>query len=387
MKGDEQGLNRIYIEESLLGIFGINEDNMIVEKTLYPKDPNQIATALSRQLEGEVTREVSETVEKLTKRGFRILVFQNRALAEAVRSKWGLEVEVKTGTEASGFLRDELEKLAIEFMMVKDSLKFYELSHEVSRLMAIKAVRRAFSDRELMISRVVQLLGDLDRALNSFSSRLKEWYGIHFPELNRLVENHRAYADIISALGDRTNFELGALINLGVSRGKAETIHREALDSMGAHIGIDDVTQVMKLASHLSSLYRYRGDLEEYLSDITEEIAPNLTEVAGPVLAAKLIDKAGGLRKLAMMPSSTIQLLGAEKAMFRALKSGSKPPKHGFIFQHSAVRTSPRRKRGRLARTLAAKLAIAARVDAFSGKSMGAQLKSEFESKIDDRNT
>jgi nucleolar protein 56 len=357
---------------------------MIVEKTLYPKDPDQIATALSRQLEGEVTREVSETVERLIQRGFRTLVFQNRALAEAVSRRCGLEVEVRTGTEASGFLRDKLEKLAIEFRIVEDSSKFYGLSHEVSRLMAIKAVRRAFSGRELMISRVVQLLGDLDRGLNSFSSRLKEWYGIHFPELSRLVENHRAYADIIGTLGDRTHFQLEALINLGVSRAKAETIYREAQDSMGAHIGQDDVTQVMKLASHLSALYQYRGDLEEYLSAMTEEIAPNLTEVAGPVIAAKLIDKAGGLRKLAMMPSSTIQLLGAEKAMFRALKSGSKPPKHGFIFQHSAVRTSPRRKRGRLARALAAKLAIAARVDAFSGKSLGAQLKSEFESKIDD---
>ena len=383
MRMEEPRVHRIYVEESILGVFGINEDNEIVEKTLYPRDPKQIAAALSRQLGGELTREVHETVEKLIQRGFKRFVFSNRALAEAAEGRWGLEVEVRTRTDAGGYLRDNLEELAVNFGAVEDASQLYALSHEVSVFMARRSVRRALSERESMISQTVHVLGELDKALNSFSSRLREWYGLHFPELSRLVEDHKIYAEIVSTLGDRPHFEPKALMGLGLLKKKAEGIYRAAQDSMGAPLGPEDVAQIKQLASHLFTLYRYRRSLEEYLSALAEEIAPNLSEVAGQVLAAKLIEKARGLRRLAMMPSSTLQLLGAEKAMFRALKSGSKPPKHGLIFQHPVVHASPRRMRGRSARALAAKLAIAARADAFSGKSIGVQLKRELDSKME----
>ena len=141
----------------------------------------------------------------------------------------------------------------------------------------------------------------------------------------------------------------------------------------------EDLEQIQKLASHLLSLYGYRPELEAHVASTAQEVAPNLSEVAGPVLAAKLIEKAGSVTKLAMMPSSTIQLLGAEKALFRAKKYRSKPPKHGLIFQHPYVHSKPRKLRGRAARMLAAKLAIAARADAFSGNPIGAELVKELE--------
>jgi nucleolar protein 56 len=141
----------------------------------------------------------------------------------------------------------------------------------------------------------------------------------------------------------------------------------------------EDLEQIQKLATHLLSLYDYRPELEAHVASTAKDVAPNLSEVAGPVLAAKLIEKAGSVTKLAMMPSSTIQLLGAEKALFRAKKSRSKPPKHGLIFQHPYVHSKPRRLRGRAARMLAAKLAIAARADAFSGNPIGAELVKELE--------
>ena len=376
-------VHRVYVEESILGVFGINEDGEIVEKTLYPSDPKQIAAALGRQLRGELTREVTETVGKLIQRGFKRFVLSNRALAEAVRDRWGAEVEVRARTAAGDYLRDNLEKLAASFGFAKDTSQLYALSHEVSVLMARRAVGRALSAREAVISQTVHLLGELDKTLNLLSSSLREWYGLHFPEFSRLVEDHRTYAQIVSELGDRASFELKVLEDFGLPGAKAKKICSAARDSMGTSLGSEDLAQVKRLAEHLISLYGYRRSLEGYISALAEEVAPNLSEVAGPVLAAKLIEKAGGLRKLAMMPSSTIQLLGAEKAMFRALKSGSKPPKHGLIFQHPVVHSSPRRLRGRSARSLAAKLAIAARADAFSGKSIGAHLKRELESKIE----
>ncbi len=389
MDTEKPRVHRIYVEESILGVFGINEDNEIVEKIVYPADPKQIAAALSRQLNGELTREVVESIENLTKRGFNRFIFSNRQLAEAVKGRWRVEVEVRARTAAGRHLRDNLEELAAD-LMGKDTSQLHALSHEVSVLMARRAVGRALSEREATISQTVHLLGDLDKTLNTLSSRLREWYGLHFPELSRIVEDHRTFARIVSTLGDRDRFEPTPLIELGFLEAKAEKICKAAQGSMGAPLVPEDQAQVNQLAVHLLALYGYRRSLEEYLSALAEEVAPNLSEVAGPVIAAKLMEKAGGLRKLAMMPSGTIQLLGAEKAMFRALKSRSKPPKHGLIFQHPVVHSSPRRMRGRSARFLAAKLAIAARADAFSGKPIGAGLKRELDSKLErarDKNT
>ncbi len=365
----------------MLGIFGINEDNEMVEKTLYPDDPKQIAAAMSRQLNGELTREVNDTVENLTKRGFNRFIFSNRALAEAIERSFGVEVEVRSKTEASEKFRDRLEDLAAD--LGKDMSQLLALSREVSVLMARRAVGRALQEREATITQTVHLLGDLDKTLNTLSSRLREWYGLHFPELSRLVEDHRTYANIVSTLGDRAHFDQESLITMGSSAAKAEKIVKAAQGSMGAPLLQEDQVQVHQLAVNLLALYGYRRSLEEYLSALAEEVAPNLSEVAGPVIAAKLLEKAGSLRKLAMMPSSKIQLLGAEKAMFRAMKSRSKPPKHGLIFQHPFVHSASHRLRGRSARHLAAKLAIAARADAFSGKPIGAELKRELDSKLE----
>jgi nucleolar protein 56 len=111
-------------------------------------------------------------------------------------------------------------------------------------------------------------------------------------------------------------------------------------------------------------------------------MAPNIASVAGPVLAAKLISKAGGMRKLAKLPASTVQVLGAEKALFRALRKGAKPPKHGMIFEHPLINQAPRNLRGRLARLLASKITIASRVDAFGADDRSGELKEELETRV-----
>ena len=140
---------------------------------------------------------------------------------------------------------------------------------------------------------------------------------------------------------------------------------------------------IMIHAETLKNLIKTRDYIEEYLEELLLQIAPNITALAGSKLAARLIAKAGGIRKLAMFPASTIQLLGAEKALFLALKKKGKPPKHGIIFQHPFISQSPKAVRGKIARVLAGKLTIAARVDAFGGEFIGDKLSGEVGEKVD----
>jgi nucleolar protein 56 len=369
---------KIYIVETLIGVFGVTEDNDVVETVLYPRDAKQISAALERQSSGEVSKEVADAIEKLVQRGFDTFTFANRALAETVRKEHGFKVDAVDRSGADDFVRGNLEALAMKHGMVEDAPQFYALSREVATLTARRAVQRAQSERSVIVIQAAQLLNELDKTLNVLSNKLREWYGVHFPELSRHVDGHRMYAQLINDFGDRADIEEGRLKELGLGR-QSGSIISSAKDSMGAAVSPEDIEEMRRLAEHLLSLYAYRPELESYLASTAAEVAPNLSEVAGPVLAAKLIEKAGSLKKLAMMPSGTIQLLGAEKALFRSKKTKAKPPKHGLIFQHPYVHSKPRKLRGRSARALAAKLAWAARADVFSGNPIGAELRRQLD--------
>jgi nucleolar protein 56 len=124
--------------------------------------------------------------------------------------------------------------------------------------------------------------------------------------------------------------------------------------------------------------------MESYVDKTMEEVAPNTRAVAGALLGARLIAIAGSLRNLAMRPASTIQVLGAEKALFRSLKTGARPPKHGLIFQHALLHDAKRWQRGKIARVLAGKLAIAVRTDAFGGRYVGDALKADIDKRLEE---
>ena len=364
--------------ETLIGVFGITEDNTIAEKAIYPSNPKQISAAIDRQSSGEVTKELAQLIEKLKQRGFDRFILADEALAGAVGEKYEVLTEVQPRSGPSDYLRENIERLAVEYGSVEDTAQFYQLSHEVSTLRTKRAVREAQSKRDTVINQTVQLLNELDKTLNVLSGKLSEWYGLHFPELGSQVESHETYARMVERFGDRADFDVESLVELGFKERKALRILRSANDSMGAPLERGDLEQMRGLVTNLLSLYAYRETLEAHITVTATEVAPNLSHVAGPVLAAKLIEKAGGIRKLAMMPSSTIQILGAEKALFRAKKTGSKPPKHGLIFQHPFVHSKKRKLRGRASRVLSSKLAIAARADAFSGNPIGVELRKQL---------
>jgi nucleolar protein 56 len=367
-----------HLEETLIGVFALTQEGRIIEKAFYPKEPEKIARAITRQRNGEATREVIKVVEGLAKRGFDAVTTTNPELAETLKVENALEVEL-VDSELGDKLRENLPTLAVQGGLVKTEEEFYELSRNVSTILTRGAVQDALGGREALITQTVQLLGELDTSLNGLSSRVREWYGLHYPELSRIVRDHRSYLAFITEIGDRSAVTKEKLETLGLQRREVTGILKGSEVSMGAALGEEDLAEVKRLAQQALALYDYRVKLTEYISSLAEEIAPNVSIIAGPTLAAKLIERAGGLRRMAMMPSSTLQIIGAEKALYRSIKTKSRPPKHGLIFQHPYVNGAPRGLRGIRARHLAAKLSIAARADAFSGNLIADQLKKDLD--------
>jgi nucleolar protein 56 len=277
-----------------------------------------------------------------------------------------------------------MERFAIETGFVKDSEEFSLWTHDLAVEMAKLRVKGAVEKRDLVIGQAIQTLDDLDRAINLFMSRVREWYGIHFPELDRLLDKPETYARLVLELGVKENFAAEKLEEEGIPKSKAEQMAKVAETSMGADLAETDLMQIQALCKSILNLYQLRQGLENYLDKAMEEVAPNIKALAGSLLGARLIAIAGGLTNLAKRPASTIQVLGAEKALFRSLKTGTRPPKHGIIFQHAYLHDAKRWHRGKIARALAGKLAIAARIDAFGARSAGDELKADLERRIEE---
>jgi nucleolar protein 56 len=241
--------------------------------------------------------------------------------------------------------------------------------------------------RDLGVIQAVRAVDDIDKTLNLFSGRMREWYGLHFPELDKLIESHEKYARFIVDVGDRDNITMKKVEAAGFKEDKTKSIVKRSESSSGAEILQEDLVVLQEFCKHLLEMHVHRDRLDKYIDISMEKVAPNLSSVVGATISARLLSSAGGLENLAKMPASTVQVLGAEKALFRAIKTGSRPPKHGVIFQYASIHQSPKWQRGKIARALAGKLSIAARLDAFSGEYKGEDLKKGLEERINEINS
>ncbi|MFQ5999356.1 MAG: C/D box methylation guide ribonucleoprotein complex aNOP56 subunit [Candidatus Bathyarchaeia archaeon] len=370
------------IIECVMGVFGFGKANKLIDHVFFPKDPREIAEKLGKIEDGEVIKEIATLVEKLKGKGYTTFVFESSEMARNAREKLNIEVDVERPSEAGELLRGNLDKFAVDLGFVKRAEQFHEWIHKVSMELTKIRVRRAVEKRDLLLVQAIQTIDDLGKTLNLFMSRVREWYGLHFPELNRLIDKHETYARLIVKLGRKDNFTAENLEKEGLPKAKAEKIAETAAASMGADLSEGDMDQIQAMCKNTLGLYDARQSLEKYVDSVMEEIAPNIRALAGSLLGARLIALAGGLTNLAKLPASTIQVLGAEKALFRSLRTGARPPKHGMIFQHSLIHEANRWQRGKIARALAGKLAIAARIDAFSGKYAGDELKAGLEKRV-----
>jgi nucleolar protein 56 len=372
------------IIQTIFGVLAFDEGNRLLAHSLFQKKPEEAAKTLLEIESGKVVKEVADLIGYLKNSGYEVFAFENPLLAASVKEKFAVSTEISRVSEAGQLLRSNLEGFAIETGFVKDYEEFRRWTHSVSMEIAKLRVKKAVEKKDLIIAQAIQTLDDLDKTINLFMSRIREWYGIHFPELDRLLEKHETYARLVVKIGSREGFTAESLEKEGLPKSKAEQVANAAKSSMGADLAETDLAQIQALSRTVLGLYELRENMEKYIDTAMEEVAPNIKALTGALLGARLIALAGGLTNLAKMPASTLQVLGAEKALFRSLKTGTRPPKHGIIFQHPLLHEAKKWQRGKIARALAGKLAIAARTDVFGGRYIGEELKADLEKRVEE---
>jgi len=316
------------------------EEGRILDKRLFPKDAGQISERLAVMQRGGTLPEEQELAQDKKK----LFVADRR---QALLGKPALF--------DSSFIKAS--------MFGYDDTLMHEAMLGLGRLRTSEPIPR---DRSLV--QAIRNLDDLIETSNLLNERLHEWYGLHFPEFADHAKDRR-YADLIARYGHRD----GIIEELSLG-----------IESIGAEMDDEDMRAVQDLADTLCRIYDDRDRTEDYISGIVKESCPNLCALIGGPLSARLISLSGGLERLASLPSSTVQLLGAEKAMFRHLRSGKRPPKHGVIYQHPDIHRSPKWQRGNIARALAGKICIAARADQYGSGFIGDRLCMEFKERVED---
>ncbi|MDO9537879.1 MAG: ribosomal biogenesis protein [Thermoplasmata archaeon] len=337
----DEGLQGIMkLVTTWFGTFLLDDESKVIEKSLFPIEPAEIARRLLSMEKGEVLPEEEELA------GGRPMIVREKRLAILGDVLDFEQPDIRP--EDFGFDNSILGKA----MQSKGREKV-----------------KASTKPDEHIVQAIRTIDDLTKIANLMSERLHEWHELNFPELTSMVPESK-YIELIAEYGDRT-----AILDSGKV---------EIADSMGADVSEADARAMQSLAANILIVIKEKQEIEKYIGQRMKEIAPNLNHLTGPLVGARLISLTGGMDRLAILPSSTIQLLGAEKALFKHLKDNAKPPKHGVIFQHPIIHRAPPWQRGKIARAFAAKITIAVRVDRYGGEFMGPELEAALNKRVDE---
>ncbi|KAF5646651.1 nucleolar NOP58 [Fusarium tjaetaba] len=323
------------------------------------------ATALEEAAslkEGKVPELLTQLLDDLKSEKKASLAVADMKLGTAISNMPSLNISPVSGSNTMDLfrgIRGGLPNLIPGLLEENFDRMALGLSHSMSR----HKLKFSADKVDSMIIQAIKLLDDLDKELNVYAMRTKEWYGWHFPEMAKILNDNLAYARVILAVGMRTNIADSDLSEILPE--EIETSIKAAAEiSMGTEITDEDLDNIKLLADQVIVYSNYRTQLSSYLESRMRAIAPNLTALVGYLVGARLIAHAGSLISLAKSPGSTIQILGAEKALFRALKTKHDTPKYGLIYHSSLIGQATGRNKGKIARMLSAKAALGLRVDA-----------------------
>jgi nucleolar protein 56 len=338
-----------------IGICVLEDTNLIYRKQFYNPE-----IEYSSIIQGEKNY-ISDLIPKL--RNYDQVRVNNKNLIEIFQQE-NIDVKLMSDSRQDEINQNKLD-LIIKFGLSDDRDELAGILQKFAINLSSMKVKETSEKLDLHLVQAVNTLDEIDEIINTISTRIREWYGLHFPELDYILQNIITYANIVRDAGSRENITKELLSQLEVPEKKIELIQQAISKSQGGDLTVESSESLKILASEVIKLSELRTNLSTTIENLMEILAPNLKNMLTAIIGARLIAKAGSMLRLAQMPSSTIQIIGAEKALFRALKTGTRPPKHGLIFQHPSVNSAPKWQRGKIARALSSKIAIAVRIDVY----------------------
>jgi len=331
----------LYIYSNIIGSFVFNTGLRIIDKAFF--DENKIVSNAENLEKGEWLDEEKALIKK---HGHKIIYLG------------------KKKTELIETSKDN--KFEIVNERISEMPEFYPMMRKAGIIIAKHKIKNSVKQDTLVIQ-AINNINELDRVANTLIKRLREWYELYLPEFSKRVRDNEKFVELILK-----NNKTELLKEINISSKK----------SMGADLSESDLKPIAKLAKSITSLYALRESQSQYLELIIKKTYPNMYAITGSQIGAKLISLAGSFEKLAKFPASTIQLLGAEEALFRHLKTGAKSPKYGILHEHPLVTQAKASEKGKIARALGDKISIAVKVDFFKGKFIGEKLRKDLEKKF-----
>jgi len=344
-----------YITYCVKGFFAFNSENELISQKLFPED--EIINRLAEIDDKKIVKEELELINEISDDYDEIIIESNKRLSDYDNDK----IVIETPNSAGEHLRNNYDLFGLD----EDELS------KIYQNFAIYKIKKESASEDKHLIQAVNSIDEIDDAISKLIERIREWYALYFPEMD-VIKNNETYIRLISQ--NKTKEE--------ILKAKPEAFPKDFID-LEDDINPIDLEIMNNYANSIYELQKSRKNIEEYIDQKMQAIAPNLRLLVGPTLGAKLISHAGGIKRLAMYPSSTVQIMGAEKALFRHLKSGDRPPKYGLIYQHPQVRGAKWWNRGKVARMLAGQISLAVRRDVFT-KSINENVSNEFKEKVEE---
>lgn len=346
-----------YITQCIAGFIAFDENLEIAKYKLFKED--EIVSNLMKIEENEILDEEIELINALSFEGDDESD-ENKIIIETTKRKSQYKeldnyefIEIKAPNKGGEHLRNNLDEILREIGFEKSGEEIIEYYEKL----AINQIKKSSQEEDKLLIQAINSVDDIDESISKLVERIRDWYTIYFPEMDT-VSNNETYTKLIAQSESRED----------IIENFKDQFNEDIDYSSGADITEEDLEMLKSFAESIYSLQKSRHELEDYIDSKMEAIAPNLRDLLGATLGAKLIAHIGSIKRLATYPASVIQIMGAEKAIFRHLKTGERPPKHGLIFQHPSVRGAKWWNRGKVARNLALKITLAVRKDVFSGE-------------------
>jgi len=361
---------KCYLTNCFMGFMLFDESFTLIDYELFPK--GRLAEVIIELENGNLNLEEESILKRNIKNCDSIIIETNLAISKYKNLKGATKFKFETPNAAGEFLRSNMEKILRETDALETQDNLNEILHHLCNEIIGHKLKEASKAEDNYLIQAINAIDEIDEATGKLIERLREWHTIHFPELNK-IKNQEKYVNLVAEYGNR---------DLIIQSGQLEEIEFSD-ENTGAEIEDFDLQMVKNFADSIESLQNTKKSITEYVEGKMTQIAPNLSDLVGSLLGAKLLAHAGSLERLALLPSSTVQIMGAEKALFRHLKTGERPPKHGLIYQFPEIRSAKWWLKGKIARALASKISLAVRKDVYSGE-FDPSIKESFEKHLEE---